>query len=83
MPSHAVRLQHEPISAGCRQDAWQALKPGEDGFSYDGRANPMLGSRFSTRLDRVLTRLSGWRLGDIQARCHAWLCSHAFTQAGR
>lgn len=41
------------------RDAWRTLRPGEPGFTYNARANPMLSHRYEgSRLDRVLVRCS-------------------------
>ena len=42
------------------------LRPNEAGYTYDGRLNGMLSSRYRSRLDRVLVKLNGWRLGSIE-----------------
>ena len=52
----------------CRQDAWDTLRPGEPGFTYDGKENPMLGpyNRLRNRLDRVLLRTQDWQPSSIE-----------------
>lgn len=41
-----------PLPAGW-SDAWCKLHPGDDGWTYDTKANPMLTGRWpGTRLDR-------------------------------
>ncbi|XP_010458587.1 PREDICTED: tyrosyl-DNA phosphodiesterase 2-like [Camelina sativa] len=49
-------------------DAWEVLKPGDIGFTYDTKANPMLsGNRaLQKRLDRILCRLDDYKLGGIE-----------------
>ena len=38
------------------------LRPGEPGYTYDGRSNAMLQNYFRDRLDRVFCQLQGWRV---------------------
>lgn len=49
-------------------DVWEVLKPGDSGFTYDTKANPMLsGNRtLQKRLDRILCRLDDYKLGGIE-----------------
>ncbi len=51
-----------------RTDAWEALRPGEPGYTYDGKQNAMLGpyNRLRKRLDRMLLRAPDWRLSSIE-----------------
>ena len=50
----------------CRQDAWPSLHPGQAGYTYDGKANAMLGNSFRSRLDRVLLCLQGWKVSSVK-----------------
>ncbi|KAL1199013.1 hypothetical protein V5N11_028354 [Cardamine amara subsp. amara] len=49
-------------------DVWEVLKPGDSGFTYDTKANPMLtGNRsLRKRLDRIFCRLDDYKLGGIE-----------------
>ncbi|KAL0654210.1 hypothetical protein Bca4012_096901 [Brassica carinata] len=49
-------------------DVWEVLKPGDPGFTYDTKANPMLsGNRaLQKRLDRFFCRLDDYKLGGIE-----------------
>ncbi|CAH8251980.1 unnamed protein product [Arabidopsis lyrata] len=49
-------------------DVWEVMKPGDLGFTYDTKANPMLsGNRaLQKRLDRILCRLDDYKLGGIE-----------------
>ncbi|XP_023645951.1 tyrosyl-DNA phosphodiesterase 2 [Capsella rubella] len=49
-------------------DVWEVLKPGDLGFTYDTKANPMLsGNRaLQKRLDRIFCRLDDYKLGGIE-----------------
>ncbi|RID48656.1 hypothetical protein BRARA_I05159 [Brassica rapa] len=49
-------------------DVWEVLKPGDLGFTYDTKANPMLsGNRaLQKRLDRFFCRLDDYELGGIE-----------------
>ncbi|BDA41812.1 probable tyrosyl-DNA phosphodiesterase 2 [Coccomyxa sp. Obi] len=47
-------------------DAWAELEPDKPGYTYDGKQNAMLLSRYQTRLDRVLAKLVDWKLGSIE-----------------
>ncbi|XP_068656611.1 uncharacterized protein [Aristolochia californica] len=49
-------------------DAWANLKPGENGWTYDTKANPMLsGNRtLQKRLDRFLCKLRDFRISQIE-----------------
>eukprot|EP00891_Asterochloris_glomerata_P002045 jgi/Astpho2/2045/Aster-x1032 len=47
------------------QDVWLELQAGNDGFTYDGRANPMLANNLRKRVDRVLCKLADWRPSSI------------------
>lgn len=49
-------------------DAWSLLKPNEDGFTYDGKLNKMLQSRYRNRLDRVFFRSSHLKIQSIEVR---------------
>lgn len=68
-PSHSVYklLMLTVVSKPCRKDAWAELRPGEVGYTYDGKANPMLGpyNRLQNRLDRVLLRSRDWVVSSI------------------
>lgn len=54
-----------PLPAGwC--DVWQQLHPGDPGFTYDSKNNPMLPYKNpGLRLDRVFARLADYRLSSI------------------
>jgi len=48
-------------------DAWPALYPGQPGFTYDAKLNPMLSGGLRKRLDRfVCTLAEGWRLDSAE-----------------
>ncbi|VVA91025.1 unnamed protein product [Arabis nemorensis] len=49
-------------------DVWEVLKPGDSGFTYDTKANPMLSGNRSLqkRLDRIFCRLDDYKLGGIE-----------------
>ncbi|KAL5978663.1 hypothetical protein ACLOJK_029780 [Asimina triloba] len=49
-------------------DAWSELRPGEDGWTYDTRANRMLsGNRtLQRRLDRFICRLHDFKISGIE-----------------
>ncbi|KAG2300952.1 hypothetical protein Bca52824_037424 [Brassica carinata] len=49
-------------------DVWEALKPGDPGFTYDTKANPMLsGNRaLQKRLDRFFCRLDDYKVGGVE-----------------
>lgn len=46
---------------------WEDLNPKDDGYTYDGRRNPMLGptNKLRSRLDRVMVRLADWKPASI------------------
>ncbi|XP_008789821.2 tyrosyl-DNA phosphodiesterase 2-like [Phoenix dactylifera] len=48
-------------------DAWTDLRPGENGWTYDTKSNPMLKGNFplQKRLDRFVCKLADFRLIDI------------------
>jgi tyrosyl-DNA phosphodiesterase 2 len=50
-----------------RSDVWADLNPGDDGYTYDGRRNPMLGptNKLRSRLDRVMVKLADWKAASI------------------
>ncbi|KAG8066686.1 hypothetical protein GUJ93_ZPchr0004g39674 [Zizania palustris] len=49
-------------------DAWAELKPGDDGWTYDTKANGMLsGNRNQQkRMDRFVCRLSNFKIDDVE-----------------
>lgn len=48
-------------------DAWMHLRTGEEGLTYDSKANPMLtGSRLQKRLDRIFCHLQDFKLMSIE-----------------
>lgn len=47
-------------------DAWAELQPDNPGYTYDSKQNAMLTTRYRTRLDRVLAKLTDWKLGSIE-----------------
>ncbi|KQK04076.1 tyrosyl-DNA phosphodiesterase 2 [Brachypodium distachyon] len=48
-------------------DAWAELKPGEDGWTYDTKANAMLSgnSKLQKRLDRFVCKLADFKVDSI------------------
>lgn len=48
-------------------DAWTNLRPGENGWTYDTKSNPMLKGNFplQKRLDRFISKLADFELIDI------------------
>ena len=50
----------------CRSDVWLKLRPGQDGYTYNGRDNAMLNNNFKNRLDRVLCKLSAWQPESVE-----------------
>ena len=50
----------------CRRDVWAELRPGDPGFTYDGRSNAMLSNSFRTRLDRIFAKLADWEPESIE-----------------
>lgn len=51
-----------------RSDVWEQLHPGDNGYTYDGPRNPMLGpsNKLRSRLDRVMVRLADWKVASIE-----------------
>uniref|UniRef100_A0A0D9XJG1 Endonuclease/exonuclease/phosphatase domain-containing protein n=1 Tax=Leersia perrieri TaxID=77586 RepID=A0A0D9XJG1_9ORYZ len=49
-------------------DAWVKLKPGDNGWTYDTKANAMLSANFQQqkRVDRFMCRLSDFNIDDIE-----------------
>lgn len=47
-------------------DAWAELHPDQPGYTYDGKQNSMMTSKYRTRLDRVLAKLADWKLSSIE-----------------
>jgi tyrosyl-DNA phosphodiesterase 2 len=49
-------------------DAWTELRPGEDGWTYDTQANPMLSGnpKLQRRLDRFVCRLPDFDMDSIE-----------------
>ncbi|KAM3240371.1 hypothetical protein ACQJBY_053824 [Aegilops geniculata] len=56
-----------PLSDGW-VDAWAELKPGEDGWTYDTRANGMLAGnrKLQKRLDRFVCKLPDFKIDTIE-----------------
>uniref|UniRef100_A0A0E0EJY8 RanBP2-type domain-containing protein n=1 Tax=Oryza meridionalis TaxID=40149 RepID=A0A0E0EJY8_9ORYZ len=56
-----------PLPAGWT-DAWIELKPGEDGWTYDTKANSMLSAnrKLQKRLDRFVCKLADFKINSIQ-----------------
>ncbi|BAF29666.2 Os12g0414900 [Oryza sativa Japonica Group] len=56
-----------PLPAGWT-DAWIELKPGEDGWTYDTKANSMLSAnrKLQKRLDRFVCKLADFKINNIQ-----------------
>ena len=42
------------------------LRPGEAGYTYDGKENRMLSKKWQSRLDRILVRAEDWVLSSIE-----------------
>lgn len=49
-------------------DAWVELKPGEDGWTYDTKANSMLSGnrKLQKRMDRFLCKLEDFKIDNIE-----------------
>ncbi|KAF0892062.1 hypothetical protein E2562_013458 [Oryza meyeriana var. granulata] len=49
-------------------DAWVELKPGDNGWTYDTKANAMLSANFKQqkRMDRFVCKLSNFKIDDIE-----------------
>lgn len=49
-------------------DAWVELKPGDNGWTYDTKANAMLSANFKQqkRPDRFVCKLSDFKIDDIE-----------------
>lgn len=49
-------------------DAWVELKPGEDGWTYDTKANGMLSGnrKLQKRLDRFVCKLADFKMDSIE-----------------
>lgn len=61
-------MQQNAYAVLCRVDAWDKLHPRDPGYTYDGKANFMLGPRNNLRgrLDRVFCKASTLQLKSIQ-----------------
>ena len=49
-------------------DPWDELKPGEDGWTYDTKANPMLSGnrKLQKRMDRFVCKLPDFKIDSIE-----------------
>lgn len=55
-----------PFVSLYRVDAWSELRPNDEGYTYDGKLNPMIRNNYRTRMDRVLAKLADWKPGSIE-----------------